>query len=101
MWAFKDNELRGLTTRRNIERNLFGGKYQTVFTGTGGTPHNCEHTATTNRSSSNPYQIQNEEWQGKKNYLDVHKGLQLSLMILWVKLKRQILMIYSLLVQDQ
>ena len=80
MWASKDNELRGLTTRRNIERSLFGGKYQTVFTGTGGTPHNYGYTATTNtnRSSSNPYQIQNEEWQGK-NYLGTYKGLQLSM----------------------
>ena len=78
MWASKDNELRGLTTRRNIERSLFGGKYQTVFTGTGGTPHNYGYTTTTNRSSSNPYQIQNEEWQGK-NYLDAYKGLQLSM----------------------
>lgn len=78
MWASKDNELRGLTTRRNIERSLFGGKYQTVFTGTGGTPHNYGYTATTNRISSNPYQIQNEEWQGK-NYLGAYKGLQLSM----------------------
>lgn len=78
MWASKDNELRGLTTRRNIERNLFGGKYQTVFTGTGGTPHNYGYTATINRSSSNSYQIQNEEWQGK-NYLGAYKGLQLSM----------------------
>lgn len=77
MWASKDNELRGLTTRRNIERSLFGGKYQTVFTGTGGTPHNYGYT-TTNRSSSNPYKIQNEEWQGK-NYLGAYKGLQLSM----------------------
>lgn len=78
MWASKDNELRGLTTRRNIERSLFGGKYQTVFTGTGETPHNYGYTATTNRSSSNPYQIQNKEWQGK-NYLGAYKGLQLSM----------------------
>lgn len=76
MWASKDNELRGLTTRRNTERSLFGGNYQTVFTGTGGTPHNYGYT--TNRNSSNPYQIQNEEWQGK-NYLDAYKGLQLSI----------------------
>lgn len=76
MWASKDNELRGLTTRRNIERSLFGGKYQTVFTGTGGIPHNYGYIA--NRNSSNPYQIQNEEWQGK-NYLDAYKGLQLSM----------------------
>ena len=76
MWASKDNELRGLTTRRNIERSLFGGNYQTVFTGTGGTPHNYGYIA--NKSSSNPYQIQNEEWQGK-NYLDAYKGLQLSM----------------------
>lgn len=79
MWASRDNELRGLTTRRNIERSLFGGNYQTVFTGTGGTPHNYGYiAATTNKSSSNPYQIQNEEWQGK-NYLDAYKGLQLSI----------------------
>lgn len=78
MWASKDNELRGLTTRRNIERSLFGGKYQTIFTGTGGTPHNYGYTATTNKSSSNPYKIQNEEWQGK-NYLGAYKGLQLSM----------------------
>lgn len=76
MWASKDNELRGLTTRRNTERSLFGGNYQTVFTGTGGTPNNYGYT--TNRNSSNPYQIQNEEWQGK-NYLDAYKGLQLSM----------------------
>lgn len=79
MWASKDNELRGLTTRRNIERSLFGGKYQTVFTGTGGTPHNYGYiAANTNRNSSNPYQIQNEEWQSK-NYLDAYKRLQLSM----------------------
>lgn len=76
MWASKDNELRGLTTRRNTERSLFGGNYQTLFTGTGGTPNNYGYT--TNRNSSNPYQIQNEEWQGK-NYLDAYKGLQLSM----------------------
>ena len=76
MWASKDNELRGLTTRRNIERSLFGGNYQTAFTGTGGTPHDYGYIA--NKSSSNPYQIQNEEWQGK-NYLDAYKGLQLSM----------------------
>lgn len=76
MWASRDNELRGLTTRRNIERSLFGGNYQTVFTGTGGTPHNYGYIA--NKSSNNPYQIQNEEWQGK-NYLDAYKGLQLSM----------------------
>ena len=76
MWASKDNELRGLTTRRNIERSLFGGNYQTVFTGTGGIPHNYGYIA--NISSSNPYQIQNEEWQSK-NYLDAYKGLQLSM----------------------
>lgn len=76
MWASKDNELRGLTTRRNTERSLFGGNYQTVYTGTGGTPNNYGYT--TNRNSSNPYQIQNEEWQGK-NYLDAYKGLQLSM----------------------
>lgn len=76
MWASRDNELRGLTTRRNTERSLFGGNYQTVFTGTGGTPNNYGYT--TNRNNSNPYQIQNEEWQGK-NYLDAYKGLQLSI----------------------
>ena len=76
MWASKDNELRGLTTRRNTERSLFGGNYQTVFTGTGGTPNNYGYT--TNRNNSNPYQIQNEEWQDK-NYLDAYKGLQLSM----------------------
>ena len=86
MWASKDNELRGLTTRRNIERSLFGGKYQTVFTGTGGTPHNYGYTATTNRSSSNPYQIQNEEWQDK-NYLGAYKGLQLSMNDIMGKVK--------------
>ena len=76
MWASRDNKLRGLTTRRNTERSLFGGNYQTVFTGTGGTPNNYGYT--TNRNISNPYQIQNEEWQGK-NYLDAYKGLQLSM----------------------
>nr|DAF86985.1 MAG TPA: Lysozyme [Siphoviridae sp. ctZiV25] len=35
MWASRDNELRGLTTRRNAERELFGGDYRTKFTGTG------------------------------------------------------------------
>lgn len=76
MWASRDNELRGLTTRRNTERSLFGGNYQTVFTGTGGIPNNYGYT--TNRNNSNPYQIQNEEWQGK-NYLDAYKELQLSM----------------------
>ena len=84
MWASKDNELRGLTTRRNIERNLFGGNYQTVFTGTGGTPNNYGYT--TNRNNSNPYQIQNEEWQDK-NYLGAYKGLQLSMNDIMGKIK--------------
>lgn len=83
MWASKDNELRGLTTRRNVERSLFGGKYQTVYTGTGGTPHNYGYTAKSNINTDantrvNPYQLQNEEWQGK-NYLNAYKGLQLSM----------------------
>lgn len=34
MWASRDNELRGLTTRRNAEREMFGGNYRTKFTGT-------------------------------------------------------------------
>ena len=36
MWASKDNQLRGLTTRRNAERELFGGNFRTQFTGKGG-----------------------------------------------------------------
>jgi lysozyme len=83
MWASKDNELRGLTTRRNAERSLFGGKYQTIYTGTGGTPHNYGYTAKSNINTDantrvNPYQLQNEVWQGK-NYLGAYKGLQLSM----------------------
>lgn len=35
MWASRDNELRGLTTRRNAEREMFGGNYRTKFTGSG------------------------------------------------------------------
>lgn len=35
MWAKRDNELKGLTTRRNAEREMFGGNYRTTFTGTG------------------------------------------------------------------
>ena len=35
MWASKDNTLRGLTRRRNWERELFGGNYRTEFTGKG------------------------------------------------------------------
>lgn len=37
MWASRDNELRGLTRRRNWEREMFGGNYRTIFTGKGGT----------------------------------------------------------------
>lgn len=33
MWASKDNELRGLTNRRNWERQMFGGNYKSTFTG--------------------------------------------------------------------
>ena len=40
MWASKDNELRGLTRRRNWERAKFGGGYRTTFTGKGGNPNN-------------------------------------------------------------
>lgn len=40
MWASKDNELRGLTRRRNWERAKFGGRYRTIFTGNGGNPNN-------------------------------------------------------------
>ena len=35
MWASRDNELRGLTIRRNTEREMFGGNYRTKYTGTG------------------------------------------------------------------
>ena len=35
MWAKRDNELKGLTTRRNAEREMFGGNYSTTFNGTG------------------------------------------------------------------
>lgn len=35
MWASRDNELRGLTTRRNTEREMFGGNYRTKYTGIG------------------------------------------------------------------
>ena len=35
MWASKDNVLRGLTRRRNWEREMFGGNYRSKFTGTG------------------------------------------------------------------
>lgn len=35
MWASKDNVLRGLTRRRNWEREMFGGNYRSQFTGTG------------------------------------------------------------------
>lgn len=35
MWASRDNELRGLTIRRNAEREMFGGNYRTKYTGTG------------------------------------------------------------------
>lgn len=35
MWASKDNVLRGLTRRRNWEREMFGGNYRTKFTGEG------------------------------------------------------------------
>ena len=31
MWAAKDSQLRGLTTRRNAEREMFGGNYRTTF----------------------------------------------------------------------
>ena len=40
MWASKDNELRGLTRRRNWERAKFGGGYRTIFTGKGDNPNN-------------------------------------------------------------
>lgn len=79
MWASRDNELRGLTRRRNWEREMFGGNYRTTFTGTGGTPNNYSYNIKSNSNTGiNPYQIQNEEWQGK-NYLDAYKGLQLSM----------------------
>lgn len=35
MWASKDNILRGLTLRRNAEREMFGGNYRSQFTGNG------------------------------------------------------------------
>lgn len=79
MWASRDNELRGLTRRRNWEREIFGGNYRTIFTGTGGTPNNYSYSIKSNTNTRiNPYQIQNEEWQGK-NYLAAYKGLQLSM----------------------
>ena len=79
MWASRDNELRGLTRRRNWEREMFGGNYRTIFTGTGGTPNNYSYNIKSNTNPRvNPYQIQNEEWQDK-NYLAAYKGLQLSM----------------------
>ena len=79
MWASRDNELRGLTRRRNWEREMFGGNYRTIFTGTGGTPNNYSYSIKSNTNTKvNPYQIQNEEWQDK-NYLAAYKGLQLSM----------------------
>lgn len=33
MWASKDSQLRGLTNRRNWEREMFGGNYRSKFTG--------------------------------------------------------------------
>ena len=79
MWASRDNELRGLTRRRNWEREMFGGNYRTIFTGTGGTPNNYSYSIKSNTNPRvNPYQIQNEEWQDK-NYLAAYKGLQLSM----------------------
>lgn len=31
MWATKDSQLRGLTNRRNAEREMFGGNYRTTY----------------------------------------------------------------------
>lgn len=33
MWASKDSQLRGLTNRRNWEREMFGGTYRSKYTG--------------------------------------------------------------------
>lgn len=33
MWAAKDSQLRGLTKRRNAEREMFGGNYRTTYDG--------------------------------------------------------------------
>lgn len=33
MWASRDSELRGLTRRRNWEREMFGGNYRSQYTG--------------------------------------------------------------------
>lgn len=33
MWASKDSQLRGLTNRRNWEREMFGGNYRSKYTG--------------------------------------------------------------------
>ena len=38
MYATRDNELRGLTLRRNAERKMFGGNYQSTFTGQKNSP---------------------------------------------------------------
>lgn len=38
MYATRDNELRGLTLRRNEERKMFGGNYQSTFTGQKNSP---------------------------------------------------------------
>lgn len=35
MWASRDNELKGLTRRRNWEREMFGGNYRSQYAGTG------------------------------------------------------------------
>lgn len=71
MYATKDNQLRGLTTRRNAEREMFGGNYRTMFTGTGGTPNDFGYRDSRIASSTN-YDSNNNT----SNFGDLNTQLQ-------------------------
>lgn len=59
MWASKDSQLRGLTKRRNWEREMFGGNYKSVYTGK---PTN--------------YQVPQSVWDDINTNLQIPQGLK-------------------------
>lgn len=59
MWASKDSQMRGLTNRRNWEREMFGGNYRSVYTG-----------------KPTSYQIPQAVWDNINNNLQIPQGLK-------------------------
>lgn len=85
MWATKDNQLRGLTKRRNWEREKFGGNYRSTFNNNlSNIPNNLSNTSNfydnnTFYNNSNTFYNNIEDMTTKqKDYINNYKGILLG-----------------------